>query len=88
MGEFLASGIPCITNSGIGDVDFLINQNKCGFLLNDINDNINESFVSNSLIVIFNKNTHKNCRYVAENYLSLTKATKKIDYIYDKIINR
>ena len=85
MGEFLASGIPCITNTGIGDVEFLITENKCGYLLDNINNKIDIKFVKNSLNEIFNKKIYDNCRYVAEKYLSLDVATKKIDFIYDKI---
>ncbi|MCK9613216.1 MAG: glycosyltransferase [Bacteroidales bacterium] len=35
MGELMSLGIPFITNSGIGDVDQLIKENKAGLLIHD-----------------------------------------------------
>ena len=37
MAELLACGIPIITNSGVGDVDELILNTKCGFLISSFN---------------------------------------------------
>ena len=37
LAELLACGIPIITNSGVGDVDELILNTKCGFLISSFN---------------------------------------------------
>ena len=38
LGEMLSSGIPVITNGGIGDIElYLDNKRKSGFLINIIN---------------------------------------------------
>ena len=38
FGEALSMGIPVICNSGIGDVDAVIQESKCGLLINNFND--------------------------------------------------
>ncbi len=39
LGEILGMGIPIICNSGIGDVDFILKANKCGFLVENCLEN-------------------------------------------------
>ena len=38
MGELLSMGIPIITNTGIGDVDAIIKETRCGVLINEFNN--------------------------------------------------
>jgi len=35
MGEILAMGIPVIANTGVGDVDSIVNDTRCGILIED-----------------------------------------------------
>ena len=53
IGEALSLGVPIISNSGVGDIDSIINETKCGILLEDtsieslqtcINELRNQSF--------------------------------------------
>lgn len=37
MGELLSMGIPVITNTGIGDVDTIINNSQCGITISNFN---------------------------------------------------
>jgi len=86
LGEFLSSGIPCITNDGIGDINFLIKENQCGFLIENINQKINVDLVQKCIKNIFDNDLSLNCRKTAEKYLSLDKAVSKLDVIYKKIL--
>ncbi|HXV59276.1 MAG TPA: glycosyltransferase [Vicinamibacteria bacterium] len=38
IGEFLASGVPVITNTGVGDLDHLLSEERCGLLLPGLTD--------------------------------------------------
>lgn len=39
MGEILAMGIPIIANTGVGDVDAIVLDTKCGILINEFTEN-------------------------------------------------
>lgn len=87
FGEFLSSGIPCITNSRIGDMgDIIINNSSCGFVVEDFSLNsynkIIDQLVSNTFSVdqIF-------CRNVAHKYFSLDKGSKMYNSIYNDLLN-
>tara|TARA_B100000575_G_scaffold252819_1_gene221000 strand:- start:1072 stop:2256 length:1185 start_codon:yes stop_codon:yes gene_type:complete len=38
LGEFLASGVPCLTNDGVGDVSEIIQSHNVGVTINDLSD--------------------------------------------------
>jgi glycosyltransferase involved in cell wall biosynthesis len=38
MGELLSMGKPIITNSGVGDIDLLVEEDKIGIAINDLNE--------------------------------------------------
>ena len=38
LAEFLASGVPVITNTGVGDLDHLLREERCGLLLPGLTD--------------------------------------------------
>lgn len=80
MGEILSMGIPIITNTGIGDVESIINESQCGIIISDFNDNgyqnaANELLEKNSLI-------SKNTKQTAHNYFSLLEGIEKYNHVY------
>ena len=78
QGELMGMGIPIICNSGVGDVDFIVEKYKSGFILNDIN--------KVNLDNIFNTNFEKQILYEgAKDYFSLNKGVKSYNKIYEKI---
>ena len=81
QGELMAMGIPIICNSGVGDVDFIVEKYKSGFVLNDFNkvnlDNVfNTSFEKQKLID------------GAIEYFSLDKGSMSFKNIYKKICSQ
>ena len=38
LGEFLASGVPCLTNEGVGDMASIINEGRVGKTVNQFTD--------------------------------------------------
>ena len=38
LGEFLASGVPCLTNEGVGDMALIINEGRVGKTVNQFTD--------------------------------------------------
>lgn len=87
FGEFLASGIPCITNSRIGDMgDIILNNSNCGFVVEDFSSNeynkIIDQLISNTFSV-----DQILCRDVAHKYFSLEKGSKMYNSIYNHLLN-
>ena len=78
QGELMAMGIPIICNSGVGDVDFIVEKYKSGFVLKDLNKvNFN---------IILNSNFKKQKLIEGANqYFSLEKGVMSYLKIYEKI---
>lgn len=81
MGELLSMGIPIITNEGIGDVDDVINETKCGVTIKQFAELNYESAINDLLenINIYKSNTLK----TANNYFSLDNGVEKYSIIYN-----
>ncbi|MFA7448720.1 MAG: hypothetical protein WCY77_09810 [Weeksellaceae bacterium] len=83
LGEFFASGIPVLTNAGVGDHEKLINEYATGKIL-DFEQLSSYDFkeIINSLRTI---NTSKKCRKLAESFFSLEKGVEGYKEMYRKI---
>ena len=80
MGELLSMGIPIITNTGIGDVDAIIKETRCGVLINEFNNQDYENAIDDLLenISIYKNNTVG----TANSYFSLNDGIEKYSAIY------
>ena len=82
LGEFFASGIPVLTNSGVGDHEFLINKYKTGKILDfEKIESYNFKEIFNQLL---NIETAKQCRLLAEEYFSLAEGVNSYKESYSK----
>lgn len=78
QGELMAMGIPIICNSGVGDVDFIVEKYKSGFVLKDLN--------KVNFEIILNANFKKQKLIEGANqYFSLEKGVISYLKIYRKI---
>ena len=78
IGEYLASGLPIITNTGVGDVEDLMREKGIGALI----DSFNSSSYNQALAVMLNllanrEEMRRRCRQVAESYFSLSNVGKE-----------
>ena len=81
MGELLSMGVPIITNKGIGDVDKIIEESKCGVTITDFNKTAYEKAVAEFLD---NNDLYKNNTVnAALNYFSLKDGVEKYAKIYN-----
>lgn len=81
MGELLSMGIPIITNAGVGDVESIIQDTKCGVIISDFSEQGYQKAISN---LLENSNLYKsNTVNAAQNYFSLKDGVE----IYTKIYN-
>jgi len=81
MGELLSMGIPVITNSGVGDVDSIIQESQCGILVSDFKkDNYKEAIFD----LIKNRHLYQsNTVNAANRYFSLHSGIAAYKQIYD-----
>jgi hypothetical protein len=74
----MGMGIPIICNSGVGDVDFIVEKYKSGFVLKDLN--------KVNFDIILNSNFKKQkLNEGANQYFSLEKGVMSYFKIYQKI---
>jgi len=84
MGEILGMGIPVITNSGIGDVDEIIESSKCGILIKNFNDK-DYDYAINKIDKLIKSD--KNIFVKASlKYFSLENGVKRYNEVYKKLL--
>lgn len=81
MGELLSMGIPVVTNSGIGDVDQIVTETQCGFLIHSFNENDYRKIADD---LVENSNLYKeNTVSAANQYFSLQEGIERYTKIYN-----
>jgi glycosyltransferase involved in cell wall biosynthesis len=85
--EYLACGLPIVTNSGIGDTDEQINQDGTGVVVNGFDDGTLQAAVSELHTLVHDETTADRCRRSAEERFDLA-AVGGIRYrsIYEKLM--
>lgn len=82
MGEILAMGIPIIANSGVGDVDAIIHDTKCGLLIDHFtNEAYDEAIASIDELVKRDKSVFTQA---SQKYYSLKEGVRRYFRIYER----
>ena len=84
LGEFFATGIPVITNAGVGDHEYYIEQYFVGKIIEK--DKIYAYDFEKIMPELCTDECMKKCREVAEKYFSLSNGVKKYKEIYNNIL--
>lgn len=86
FGEYLASGLPILTNEGIGDSDELIRSERVGVLVSGFDDASYSGALREMTQLLADPGTRERCRSVAERRLSLHSVGKQgYVRVYDRI---
>ncbi len=85
LGEYLASGIPCLCNAGVGDIDRLFGKEKVGIILREFTVEAKKDAVRKLLELAKNPETSNRCVSVAREYFTLEKAVASYNRIYRSI---
>ena len=81
MGELLSMGIPIITNAGVGDVDSIVQDTKCGVVISSFNQPQYKQALED---LLKNSNIYKsNTINAANNHFSLNDGVEKYAKIYN-----
>ena len=82
LGEFLALGLPCVTNSGVGDMTSIIEEKKTGVILSNFSKDSLSKGVDNLLTLKEDDELSKRCIESSEKYFSLDNGAKQYNKIY------
>jgi glycosyltransferase involved in cell wall biosynthesis len=85
LGEFLASGVPCLTNQGVGDMASIINTNNIGKTINEFTDEAIRDGIFDLIQLANQKDIIQRCVQVAEKSFSLKKGVVKYADIYNDV---
>lgn len=93
LGEFLACGKPCLTNSGVGDVADDISETGTGIALPPLGtDNVDMTDLDRALDILFtmaaDPSMAARCRAVAQERFSLARGAAAYSNIYKRLSDR
>ncbi len=85
MGEFLACGIPCLSNTGVGDVDTILQGSKVGVCISDFDQASFDEGWREVFDLLKSANIKDRCNSVAKQYFSLEKGVDAYDEVYNRL---
>ena len=86
LGEFLGCGIPCLGNSGVGDMAELLEDEHVGVALQDFSEESMRVAMDRLLKLSREEGINQRCRQVAIEYFSLEMGVEKYEKIYKSLL--
>jgi glycosyltransferase involved in cell wall biosynthesis len=86
VGEYLAAGVPVVSNSGIGDLDALISENRIGWILSGFDTHDIDRALDAIAPLIDDPELADRCRSIAEQHFSLPLGVARYAGLYDSLI--
>jgi glycosyltransferase involved in cell wall biosynthesis len=87
LGEFLASGVPVVTNAGVGDIGRILDKEKGGFLLRDLTPTELEQTAERvSRALPTSAEARRACRLVAGAQLDVREGTARYLTVYRRLL--
>ncbi len=87
LGEFLASGIPCLTNEGVGDMAAILLEGGAGKTLGELSDSSIRAGVNGLITLTQQEDIIARCRKTAELHFSLTDGIVSYSKIYKNLLS-
>jgi len=88
MGEFLACGIPCLANAGVGNVKEILENDRVGVVLHGFDLQSMENAADQLLELESDPEVQDRCVSVAQRYFSLDKGVHAYDSIYRELMEK
>jgi glycosyltransferase involved in cell wall biosynthesis len=89
LGEFLAAGVPVVTNTGVGDVDKVLGSDRCGLLLPGLTDRELSAFARKALPLLEGDRVpdeiRSQCRTTAVAHFALAEGVARYRSLYDSV---
>ena len=87
LGEFLACGIPCLSNAGVGDMEQILQGEDVGVVLRDFNQSAQADAVQRLLELLGDAHIRERCVATARRYFSLDDGVESYNRIYQSLVN-
>jgi len=84
--EFIASGVPCFFNTGIGDLDYFTHKYSVGVSVSSISPDALRVGIRDMLDLLDDRRLSSRCRLVAERYFALTRGVQSYTLIYSNLL--
>jgi len=86
LAEALGSGLPVLTNDGVGDVAHIIQTNNVGIVLQSDSLDDMQTAYDNLKLLLQDPDLSRRCRIVAENIFSLKNGVKLYSDLYAQVM--
>lgn len=86
LGEFLACGVPCLANAGIGDVTEFLEGPRVGVVLREFSDAAIDDAVDRLLALVSEPGIRDRCVRAAAEHFSLDAGVRAYAGIYDALL--
>jgi glycosyltransferase involved in cell wall biosynthesis len=83
LGEFLGCGVPCLSNTGVGDMATILESERVGVALGDFSETAMRDAIVRLLQLSREHGIQQRCRQVAMEYFSLEEGGARYRAIYD-----
>lgn len=87
LGEFLGCGVPCLGNSGVGDMASILQREQVGVAVSRFDDSALRQAIGELLELTETPGIKQRCRAAAEQYFSLEQGVQSYDRIYRSLAN-
>ncbi|WP_417910628.1 glycosyltransferase [Candidatus Electronema sp. PJ] len=88
LGEFLGCGVPCLSNSGVGDLAALFADEQVGVVLEQFGEPEMHEALSKLLQLTQQPDIKVRCRQVALRYFALDDGVARYQHIYDQLASK
>lgn len=85
LGEFLGCGIPCLTNSGVGDMAEILEGEQVGIALNDFTPDSLRQGLTRLLNLVETDGIQSRCVTAADKHFSLTEGVSRYAQVYARL---
>lgn len=85
LGEFLGCGVPCLGNTGVGDVAEVLERERVGVAIDKFDEDSREKVVRRLLELTQDPEIRYRCEQIAKRYFSLGKGVLAYADIYHKL---
>jgi len=85
LGEFLGCGIPCLGNSGVGDMAGILENEQVGVALSRFDDDSMREAIDRILHLTHTAGIKERCRNVALRYFSLDEGVRRYALVYERL---
>lgn len=86
LGEFLGCGVPCLGNTGVGDMTSILENERVGVALGDFSEKAMRDAVARLLQLAREPDLQQRCRQVALGYFSLETGVQRYADIYCELL--